>query len=84
MTCALPPSGQQDSDYNIDDVLTIARYNEEIEENIRVIREEYSASPLGLYQNIFEPPPSSGTSDSIEDVIASTLLHIRRLTTGPS
>ena len=84
MSRALPPSGQPDSDDNMEDALTLARYNEEIEQNIRSIREEQSASPWGLHHNIVEPPPSSGTSDGIEDVIASAPLHIRRLTAGPS
>jgi len=84
MSRALLPSGQPDSDDNMDDVLTLARYNEEIQQNIHSIREEQSASPWGLQQNILEPPSSSGTSDGIEDVIASVPLHIRRLTAGPS
>jgi len=68
----------------MDDALTLARYNEETEQNICSIREEQGASPWGLQQNILEPPPSSGTSDGIEDVITSALLHIRRLTASPS
>ena len=84
MSRALPPSVQPDSDDNMDDALTLARYNEEIEQNIRDLRGETSASPWGLPHNILEPPPSSGTSDGIEDVIASAPLHIRRLTAGPS
>jgi len=84
MSRALPRSGQPDSDDNMDDALTLARYNEKIERNIRSIREEHSASPWGLHQNILEPPPSSGTSNGIEDVIACAPLHIRRLTAGPS
>jgi len=84
MSCTLPLSGQPDSDDNMDDALTLARYNEEIEHNIRSIREEQSASPCGLHQNILEPPPSSGTSDGCEDVIAPAPLDIRRLTVGLS
>jgi len=68
----------------MDDTLTFARYNEEIEHNIRSIREEQSASPWGIQHNILEPSPSSGTSDGIEDVIASSPQHIRRLTPEPS
>jgi len=60
----------------MDEALTLARYNEEIEQNICSIREEQSASPWGLQLNILKPPPSSGTSDGIEDVIASAPLHI--------
>jgi len=60
MSRALPPSGQPDYDDNMDDALTLARYNEEIEQNIRSIREEQSASPWGLQQNILEPPPVTG------------------------
>ena len=84
MSCALRLSGPPDSDDNMDDALTLARYNEEIKQNIRSIREEQSASPWGLQQNILEPPPSSGTFDGIEHVIASAPLYIRRLTVGPS
>jgi hypothetical protein len=81
---ALPPSGDPDPDDIMDDDLTLQRYNEEIEHNIRAIREGESNSPWGLHQNVLEPPPSSGTSDGIEDVLASAPLHIRRLTAGPS
>jgi len=76
MSRAVPPFGQPDSDDNMDDALTLARYNEEMEQNIPSIREEQSASPLGLQQNILEPSSSSGTSDGIKDVIASAPLHI--------
>jgi len=48
MSRTLPPSGQLDSDDNMDDALTLARYNEEIKQNIRSIREEQSGSPWGL------------------------------------
>ena len=84
MSHALPPSGHTDSDDNMDDALTLTRYNKEIKQNFRSIREEKSASRWGLQHNILEPPPSSGTSDGIEDVIASVPLHIRRLTVGSS
>jgi len=84
MSCALPRSAQPDSNDNMDDALTLAQYNKEIEQNICSIREEQSASPWRFHQNILEPLPSSGTSDGIEDVFASVPLHIRRLTAGPS
>ena len=45
MSRALPNSGQRDFDDNIDDAFTLARYNEEIEQNICSIRDEQSASP---------------------------------------
>jgi len=60
----------------MDDALTLVRYNEEIEQNIRSITEEQSASPWGLQQNILDPPSCSGTSDGIEDVIASAAPNI--------
>jgi len=76
MWYALATSEQQDSNGNIDDALTLTRYKEEIEQNIRSIREKQSASPWGLCQNILEPPPCSGISDSIEDIMTTVPLHI--------
>jgi len=81
---ALPPSGQPHFDDNMDNALTLALYNEENEQSIHSIRKEQITSPWGLQQNILVPPPSSGISDRIEDVISSTPLYIRQLTVGPS
>jgi len=84
MSCALSPSRQLHSNDNIAYALTLAWYNEEIDQNIRSIRAEQSAAPWRLQQNTLEPSPSSGTSDGIEDIIAYAPLHIRRLTAVPS
>jgi len=77
MSRALPPSEQTDLDDNMNDTLTLTRYNEEIKQNIHSIKEEQIASPWGLQQNIVEPPSFSGTSNSIEDDIVLAPLHIR-------
>ena len=56
MSCALPPSKQPDSDNNINNALPLARYNEEIEQNIRNIKDE-QVPYHGESTKIFLSPP---------------------------